>query len=280
MEEEKQTISLELLLDGIKFDRKDESLLAPNIALFRPFRQLVEEGKPIGTINYIFYKEKVAHYVLGSLCCSPGTRILFFPGIRDRVVRWITKQGENLPVLAKDIIVDHLTLDSNLKKGHITVRTSDDKSKIQKKVSNFVIKRVAEDAVFWFAMSIKDASLLEVLSKRITFLFSSPAGDANRRMHEILKARESAIFHIVSLIRDVKSAKGEFLHFRVFLGGDDCTSFKNFWALPKPHIKGLRYERRASIRAHPVTVANLPHKVWVLVSKHGGELSNDVIFTT
>ena len=280
MEEEKHTISLELSFDGIKLDRKEESILAANSALFRPLRQLAEEGKPIGTINYIFYKEKVAHYVLGSLCYSPGGRVLFYPGIRDRVVRWVTKQGESPPVSVKDILIDHLTLDGNLKRGHITARTINDKSKIPKKVSNFATKKITDDAIFWFAMSIKNASILERMVKRATLSFTSLASDTDRRADEVIKAREGAIFHIVRLAKDVGITTGEFLHFRFFLGGDDYKSFKHFWALPKPHIQGLVYERHIPIRTHPMSIVNLPYKVWVLVSKHGGELSNDAIFTT
>lgn len=279
MEEEKHTISLELLFDGIKFDEKGESTLEPNGALFRPLRQLAEEGKPIGKINYIFYKEKKVLYILGSLCYSPGGRVLFFPGIKNRVIRWVTKQRGRPPALAKDIIADHLTLDCNLKSGHITTRTIDNKSKVLEKVSSFATKKIA-DGVFWFAISVKNASLLERLVKRSTFSFTSPASDAERRSDEVIKAREGAIFHVVSLADDAVSTTGEFIHFRFFLGGDECKSFNNFWAFPKPYIQGLRYERQTPIRAHPVTIVNLPYKIWVLVSKHSGDLSNDVIFTT
>jgi hypothetical protein len=50
-------------------------------ALVRPFRILVDEGKPIGRINYVFYRS-MKSYVLGALCLATSQRLLFFPAGR------------------------------------------------------------------------------------------------------------------------------------------------------------------------------------------------------
>ena len=47
-------------------------------ALVRPFHKALRDGKPVGTINYIFYKEIDKYYILGSFAHSPGGKIIFF----------------------------------------------------------------------------------------------------------------------------------------------------------------------------------------------------------
>lgn len=64
-------------------------------ALVRPFRRVLEKGKPMGTICYIFYQEEETYFVLGALVYSENGRILFFPGGLDRRMV-ISPHGENV----------------------------------------------------------------------------------------------------------------------------------------------------------------------------------------
>jgi hypothetical protein len=58
-------------------------------ALTRPYRQLFEEGKPVGKVNKLFLKiGKQPSFIVGSLCFTPHGRILFYPGLVGRNVNW------------------------------------------------------------------------------------------------------------------------------------------------------------------------------------------------
>jgi len=56
--------------------------------LARPLRRVLENGI-IGRITYTFYQEPVKPIrTFGSFCYTPGERLLFFPGIVNRRLRW------------------------------------------------------------------------------------------------------------------------------------------------------------------------------------------------
>ena len=85
--------------------------------LLRPFRSILEDGKPIGQINYFFYEEEGKQYVLGTFCKSQK-KILFFPGGYDFQ---IIKSSNSLSKL-KSKEIDHFTLDENFETWHISLK--------------------------------------------------------------------------------------------------------------------------------------------------------------
>jgi hypothetical protein len=128
-----------------------------NYVLVRPFRRVLEKGKPMGTINYVFYQEDNNYFVLGAFVYSDRQRIIFFPGILDRRMT-ISPEGDEL--LGKGILqhIDHLSLESSLRTCHLTLV---EKETLHAKYNKFNTKLIQDDMFYWFSMSIQDAWKLE-----------------------------------------------------------------------------------------------------------------------
>jgi hypothetical protein len=71
-----------------------ESLSNQYSALVKPFRKLIDDGKPIGKIAFLFYRQNNSYFILGSFAFTD--RVIFFPGITfSRLIH--TPDGIDLP---------------------------------------------------------------------------------------------------------------------------------------------------------------------------------------
>jgi hypothetical protein len=243
---------------------------SPELSLLRPFRRIVEEGKPTGTINYVFFQGDTLR-ILGSLTYSPEGFVLFFPGISDRSMRWFSNKSRTLREHSALGIVDHFTLEPGFQKGHITSETD-----LAKKRYRYRSRTLNGNSIFWFAMSIKHVSVIEPMYSKVRFAFEAPESDSTRRIENIMKARDDAIFHIVSLAKKDRIADNEFLHFQFFIGDRPP---KDFFVLPHFTEAGNHIHRvKIPIRIHPVALKGLSGKVWITASKHSGILNQDALF--
>ncbi len=89
-------------------------------ALARPYRKVMNTGKPCGELTHIFaLDEKNKSYVLGSLEYTTGKRVIFYLGLMDRKLNWYTHKGQMHDEESKiGELMDHFTLEKNLKKSH------------------------------------------------------------------------------------------------------------------------------------------------------------------
>jgi hypothetical protein len=249
-------------------------------ALARPYRQLIGEGKPVGRINYVFFHvNEWPSHILGSLCFTPGQRLLFYPGLTERQVRWSYLQGE-----LKDIrsagSVDHITLEKGYKSWHMTILESDGTKKDHMQSSK--VKVIDKNMIFWFGLSLQDASALEITPEELSLTFPSPPRDSDRRIKELLEARENALFHLTTLNAKTQS-KNEFIHFDFFVGPPDLIHeiLPCFAPIRKPIVFGYSQTLKEGtpFRNHPVSLEGISKKVWIVTSKHIGQLSDRAIFT-
>lgn len=252
-------------------------------ALVRPLRQLFQEGKPIGRINYVFYEEDNLYYVLGSLCYSPAARILYFPGIEDRSIqRWYEGDSGTLEEGNIGGIIDHFTLEPNLQDGHITPEGLNyEEAKKVKGELKYRSRSIDANTVWWLGLSLKNARSLEKLRRTIKIAFPSPPDDADRRIKEITKARNNAVFHVISLANEEKFGANEFLHFEFVIQTSKHGELRSYYPLALPRssdIGGVKYENEFLVRKHPVSLRGLQGKVWIVASKHVGKLRNDAPF--
>jgi len=247
-------------------------------ALARPFTQLAETGNIVGRINYVFFDaNKWPTHVLGSLCLAPSERVLFFPGLLERNVVW-QYAGASFKGIQSRGLVDHLTLEKGFQKWHVTILESDRTKKTR--LQSFPTKRVSEQVTFWFGLSIQGLTLLETTPAKLTMTFPAPPSDSIRRGEELIKAREDAVFHITTMDHGSLSER-EFVHFDFFIGPDDT----DIEALPcfvptkeplvhnyaKPFTDGWHF------RGHPVSLEGMSMKVWIVVSKHVGDLKSKTL---
>lgn len=267
-------------LRGIKFG--DGSSTSQISALARPYLRLFETGKPIGTINHIFFKgNKWPTRILGSLAYSKAERILFFPGVSKR--NFIAYYPHKKPIQKFNAsnLFDHITLEKNHKKIHATILDSSGKKK--EKLPRFNTKKITDNLIFWFGLTIKNIDILEKTPEEISLSFSSPPTDSNRRFKLLQEAHRDAIRHLIILSRfDNKINANEYLHFDFFIGTKDLDiedkTIGCYAPYEKPIVNDYIEKESNHVRGHPVSLENFPLKVWIVVSKHIGKLSEDAFF--
>lgn len=251
-------------------------------ALTRPFRQLFHAGKPIGKINYIFFKgNKWPTRILGALCFTPGKRLLFFPGLNHRKINWkLSRGGKKISFFFNYGLLDHFTLERDFKRWHATIITSPSEPKPKR--PSFRTYRVDRNTIFWFGLTIQKPEVLEMTPEEHRMIFSCPPRDSERRAKLLVEAREGAIFHLVHLEK-VKIRFDDFVHFDFFIAPPtvDVKKFPCFVPMYEPMVRNYsQIEGGTPIRSHPVMLPGMKQRVWVMVSKHHGEVSEKSIITT
>jgi hypothetical protein len=257
----------------------------PTSALVRPFRLLLDEGKPIGTINYVLFKDKSLR-VLGTFNLTPGKRLLFFPGLIGRKPRWFTKSS-----LAKSAneseIIDHLTLEPDFRSYHTTVLGQSSSRSV---LTSYRTINVKKNLTYWFGLSLLNEEMLEICPEEMVFRFMSPPQDIDRRANVVLESRRGAKFHIISLYPKSKLVDC-YLHFDFIVDRSwFASSILARWpqlGLPStpttaptgpPMLKArVPIPSQIPVRWHPVGIPNFRGIVWVISSVHPGELSEQTL---
>jgi hypothetical protein len=251
-------------------------------ALTRPFRQLIATGKPIGKINYIFFKgNRWPTRVLGTLCFTPGGRFLFFPGLTDRKINWSISGGKKFSFFFNYGFIDHFTLEENLREWHTTIIASSDKSKV--KLPAHMTLQVGKDIIFWFGLTIQDPDVLETTPEEHSISFPCHPQDSKRRIKQIIDAREGSIFHMVHLPEKVLIRNGEFVHFDFFIANSSIDATKLPCHVPKfePMVQNFcQVDGGTPLRSHPVMLPGIKQRFWIIVSKHRGKVGEKSIITT
>lgn len=246
-------------------------------SMARPFRVLIEEGKNTGNINHVFFKDLKYNYVVGSLCYSKTKRLIFFPGIISRKLLWDSDKGD----INDSGIVDHLTIEPNLKNWHITIFNNGEKD-ITKNLSNRSLHKIEDGLYYWFGLSVSSSNMFEKLLEEYSLSFEIPSDQSKKYNEILLKSKDGAKFHFLSLIEEgIK--EDEFLHFDFIIDLRDKNLREkiphNVTFVPtKPPTTTTELFQVDNfiIRAHPVEIPEFSGVVTILVSKHKGKLTKDV----
>lgn len=255
-------------------NNKDQNYL--NSALTRPFHRILKEGKPTGTINYVFFGEHGFNppiFVIGSLCLTESGRILFFPGVKNRIT--ISNRNDNRNV-TDNLIMDHITLDTDYS-CHATFTNG---KHLRLSPS---IQPIETNVYGWFSLSISKLSVLEILSERSEAVINSPRRDGHRRIKDVIEARNTAKFHLLHL-HDYNPAlnKNEFLHIDVYIVlGNERETTNLLPSPPKgpPTLKEpIELKPPFPVRSHKVMIPTFNGTCHFLVTKHVGEVNGDAFF--
>jgi hypothetical protein len=133
-----------------------------NSAVVKPFRNILNSGRPHEKIVFSFYQENNnGYFVLGSFVNTSGNRILFFP---SSTLSRIIHTPDDRELTNQELHnIEHFTIESdNLTSWHITT--------VQKrtggvKYPSLKTKKVNDHTVLWFLMAVRDATKLEVMPK-------------------------------------------------------------------------------------------------------------------
>ena len=253
--------------------------------LVRPLRRVLENGV-IGRITYVLYQElNKPLRTFGAFCYTPGERLLFFPGIVKRSLRWNSEGKQKIEKfnLPTDTLIDHFSLEKELDKWHITLLDINGEKKYP--LRKYKTRRYQDNSLFWFGLSVKSPYVLDPTPRESQFIFPSPETDSERRIQDIIKARDGAIFSLISLPDGLTLNVDEYLHFEVLVtkdkrGGIDLPQFINFPTTPPGLESSVEMETQLTVRTHPVRLQGFPGSVFIVVAKHKGILSNEAVITS
>lgn len=251
-------------------------------AMVRPFRVLIDHGRKVGTINNLFYQDKnsLSAFIVGSVCYTPAKRTLFFPGIKARTFLWHSRAAQ---VPSKGS-VDHFTVESDLKTWHYTVLHNGMKEDVW--LPNNNLTEVEPGLYSWFGMSIKDTGVLEPLYGEYRSKFDVPKGKELYYGDILEKAKKESVLQM-SLQDEDEATDREFIHFDFLIDtrpDDQAQDIPlNVSLMPKgPPVLTSNIESSTEqfrMRMHQIKIPEFKGSIIMLVSKHTGKLTQDVILT-
>jgi hypothetical protein len=251
-------------------------------AFVRPFRVLIEEGRDVGRINYLFcHEDRAPVHTFGALCYAPSKRLLFFPGLVVRKLLWHSKLKGFIPPQG---FIDHFTIEPNFETWHITTLIDGKKEERKNWLPSFKLFELQPNIYFWFGLSIQDIEELELTPKTVRwpFLHGSQEG-LKKKTDIVMKAREGAKFQILQLPENKK--EGTFLHFDILIDNRKFKYFKKFdlksvAPFNKPSlIKEIEPNLQFIARVHKVRLKNFNGEIIIGVSQHQGIISEKAIIT-
>jgi hypothetical protein len=152
-------------------------------ALVKPFKKLMDDGRPTGKIAFVFYRENGVDFVLGSFAFTE--RIIFFPGISFSRIVLDSNGGEYMD---NEIDLDHLTLERDFIKWHFKPTQKNKRFETQR------TKRVKNDTFLWFVMGIPSVSKLEPMPMTQVYQLKAPQkGDEEGKVRELNRRREGML---------------------------------------------------------------------------------------
>lgn len=242
-----------------------------NSSLVRPFTKLIEDGKPAGKINFLFFQEKNEYYILGSFA-NTGRRIVFFPGI---IARKITTSPPDSDLLTKHAVhLDHLTLEENWRNWHIKLLSQNKDLRLKKRNT----KRFGDTLFLWFVVAVKSLDKLEIAPKSQSITIQGPhQNELKRRLKELLKARDGSVFYISKL--EHYPEEQWYLNIEFFINGKPAN--KDLGQVPLStarHLSDVVNGTTNRGRETPVALNQFPGLVWVRVTKMPGTLQEDILF--
>jgi hypothetical protein len=249
--------------------------VSENSALVRPFKKVLEKGKPMGTIGYIFYQEEEIYFVFGALVYSENGKILFFPGGIDRRM---TLSPEGNEILRQGVLqnIDHLSLESNYRNYHVTLlEKSNTNSPKYPRMNTY---RVKEDMFFGSQWASGTYPFLN-LHPEIRIKGRTP-NELKRKYSFIDKSRGDCIFNAVFV--DDKPQERYVINFEFYVSlrkSREYTQPENIChtgLVPVTQFKEQR--KKVMARVHPVLLKGFSGMLRVRVSKIVGTHDDDSVF--
>jgi len=169
----------------------------PYNPLSRSLNKILQTGKPFKRLTNCFFRlrtngEENPIRWFGVFIHSQGDRILFFPGFSDSYHEIQGFRGKS-PQWNQSFSFDHISLESNLKKYHITDFSSGNH------LGSPNTYPLGENRHFWFSLSISSPNALRIVKEKTKVIAKIHPNDSSRRTEVVLQSRENAIFQILEL---------------------------------------------------------------------------------
>lgn len=240
-------------------------------ALVKPFRKLLEEGKPIGKTAFLFYLENNSYFVLGSFAFT--NRTIFFPGLTfSRIVH--TPDGRDLSLDEKANNIAHFTLESNFIDWHIKPVQKEIRYPTQR------TRKVNDDVFLWFVMGIPDVTKLEPMPKTQEYVLTAPRhSDLDRRQRIMLESVDGSIFPVTEMVHNPESPY--FLNFEFFVSNRKAKELilpDGLFVVPPPSSKLEKSDQ--GMRSKIIDDFSLKESISICVrtSKIRGSIIYDAVY--
>jgi len=187
-------------------------------AIGRPFKRLIDTGKPPGRINYLFFQPYGGQLrTLGALCHTPGEQVLFYPALVTRRVSWYTVGDKKTELVTRpDESLDHITLEPDSETWHATILTAQGAKETH--IPKRRTRRVDRCTIFWFALSVRSPSVLEMTPNTVTLgPFPTPPTDSTRRGMSLMDARKDVVFRTIGLHETQPVSSDQFITFEFYI---------------------------------------------------------------
>lgn len=179
--------------------------------LMRSVRRLADTGKPFSRLALAVFSE-------GGRKCRwfgvfvQGRRTVFFPGFASKFDE-IESHRFDEKVLRRAFSFDHVSLEHDRKKWHVTASASHDH------LGNARTLDLGEGRVLWFGLSFDAIEVFRPVFNETVADFTSPKGQGDRRRKIFSAAREGVGFPAMSWNEVDLNAGGEqLLHVSVIAG--------------------------------------------------------------
>jgi hypothetical protein len=252
-------------------DSADNPLARATDCLFR-------QGRPFYRLSKCFFRgpDQILRW-LGIFVHSDGDRIIFFPGFAEPQMH-VTGYNDQSLRWNRPFKIDHLSLESDRLSWHFTTPQSTDH------LGKMYTRHLGCDVMHWFSMSVNTQDELRIVRENTIVSAATPSGDIGRRVDVFRRAREDALFQLVTLnTQHPNPEKPNFLHFSVTVGpsGFDSPGIEIF-GLPhgSPLFKPMPHEMLANvpIRVHRIALSNAID-VEILATALPGELHTGIVFS-
>ena len=203
-------------------DGCDDSPVNP---LSRAVRSLLNSGRPIKKLLSCFVATSKEAFRgadvrwFGVFVMSAGGRVLFFPGFSFDELG--TFHGMRLP-RAKQFSVDHITLERDWRRWHITDSRSRDHQGGPRTAA------LGCGRILWFDLSVRDLGVFRPVRKETLISIDVPGSDARRRFQNFRAAKDHLPDQFFSLPPGVSETVGRpsFPHFSVIVGQPDFPRYR------------------------------------------------------
>lgn len=242
-------------------------------ALIRPFRKILNDGKPVGNINYVFLKDNDHYFVIGSFSYTEK-HIIFFPGIVDRR---LINFGETEYLGNNTVLhIDHFTLENNLKDWHVSI---EEKHELGIKFPQQKTRVHDEHNFLWFILKIQSSDKLERCPKEFRITLYDTIDEIKRRAPVINDSRKNGIFQTMFVTDNDAQKFFWYLEFFVNLT-QNRDNYPRGTTIIMPNsdtsIEDSRNE--APRRIHQIFLDGFSGSIFVRVSKIKGSIKHHMIF--
>jgi len=248
-------------------------------AIARPYRRLFEDGTDPGKVSYVIipFASGSQCKILGTLCETPGHRLLFFPGCRMRKLNNHFKRRSTITRQALDGIVDHITFETTSRRSHITEVLPNGKRRVALRLPRRL--EVGPELYGWFGMTLRSISLLEMVPGKLWFTTECPDSDVDRRRGLFRNAGRASRVCTLPISHDMP---GTFLQINFFVDlnpGQTRKTIRTFLPNGPPELReAIRVPSTMNAQLHGLQF----HDGVGMVKMHRiawqGEPINDLVF--